>query len=676
MRHKYNGVYRDGAGNVVTSGTISVYLAGTSTSATVYTSSTSTTAVNSVTSSTTDGSFEFYVDRFDYNRDQQFKIILSKSGLTSKTYDYVKIDDLVTGTYSISADRTVSTDLGYVPKGVIYSIATGITLTINGTMDAGDYQIFSCSGTGKVVFSYKRYVYPEWWGVDGTSDDVEIQAAAFSLANGGVVSLSPRTYTQSTYIYIPTKVTLSGSGYGTVLETTAAFGNTYQVRTYPDQPTTDGDRATGIVIENIRFDGSKNTTFTPTVPGVTNAGGHAVALSCVTHSVVRNCWFMSPAGDGIYMRINQTNFVVNDDIEITGNFFYDCQRNAVSDLGGNRHSITNNVINTTKLFGIDIEPNVDVPTKNILVSGNNVASTDSHSLSVGLTYVSTASNQGNITVSNNNVRASGGSGVMVINTVSHVDVIGNTILDPVGAGIYQYSGAEDVSIIGNSIYNSDSYAIRIADGKTVIINNTISADAQTAIFIGGADNAVVNGNIIYLDGAYIGMYFSSISGTAMASSNYIKGTLNGASPYAGSKGISDGGSTYFLFNNNFISTVATGINLSSTSEGIRENNLFIGNTANITDTRTATGTVTLSTYGVTRLDGTSGVVTATLPDGQYVGQTKTIIAINVDNAVTVSVTHHETTDPEVFTFDTVGDSLYLMWDGTDWVTIKNKGVTI
>ena len=43
---------------------------------------------------------------------------------------------------------------------------------------------------------------------------------------------------------------------------------------------------------------------------------------------------------------------------------------------------------------------------------------------------------------------------------------------------------------------------------------------------------------------------------------------------------------------------------------------------------------------------------------------------------TVSVTHHTTSDPEVFTFAVLGAYLELEWDGTDWVTIVNHGVTI
>jgi len=43
---------------------------------------------------------------------------------------------------------------------------------------------------------------------------------------------------------------------------------------------------------------------------------------------------------------------------------------------------------------------------------------------------------------------------------------------------------------------------------------------------------------------------------------------------------------------------------------------------------------------------------------------------------TLTVSSHETSDPEVFTFDDAGDYLVLEWAYTTWVTIKNYGVTV
>jgi len=87
-RYCKTGIARDGHGNIISSATVSVYLAGTTTAASVYAASAGGTAVNSVTSGT-DGSFTMFFDDTDYYQSQLFKLVMSKSGFTSTTYDNV-----------------------------------------------------------------------------------------------------------------------------------------------------------------------------------------------------------------------------------------------------------------------------------------------------------------------------------------------------------------------------------------------------------------------------------------------------------------------------------------------------------------------------------------------------------------------------------------------------------
>jgi hypothetical protein len=184
MRNSYKGTARDGTGRIISGATIPIYLAGTNTLATIYETEAGTTGVNFTTSGT-DGSFLFYVDRFDYDMEQQFKIVITKSGYTSHTYDNVDLDDMIVKTYSITADTTITTHL-VVPRGVIYQVADGKTFTINGYLEAGLYQIFDLVGTGAVVFGSGKVkeFHREWYGIaDTLADD-----ATFNLpivTNGG-----------------------------------------------------------------------------------------------------------------------------------------------------------------------------------------------------------------------------------------------------------------------------------------------------------------------------------------------------------------------------------------------------------------------------------------------------------------------------------------------------------
>lgn len=184
MRHSYKGTARDGNGHIISGATIPVYLAGSNTAATIYSTETGTVSTSYVTSGT-DGSFLFYIDRFDYDMEQQFKILITKAGYTSATYDYVDLDDTIVKTYSITADKTITTRL-VVPKGVLYQVADGKTFTINGPLEAGLYQIFDLVGTGAVVFGSGKIkeFHREWYGIaDTLADD-----ATFNLpivTNGG-----------------------------------------------------------------------------------------------------------------------------------------------------------------------------------------------------------------------------------------------------------------------------------------------------------------------------------------------------------------------------------------------------------------------------------------------------------------------------------------------------------
>lgn len=109
MRHKFQSTFKDGNGRVVgtattsdgVAGTISIYLAGTTTVASVYTASSGGTAVNSV-STDTHGHFYFWIDENDYTIPQKFKIILSHSDFESKTYDNLDILKVSAATTSLA----------------------------------------------------------------------------------------------------------------------------------------------------------------------------------------------------------------------------------------------------------------------------------------------------------------------------------------------------------------------------------------------------------------------------------------------------------------------------------------------------------------------------------------------------------------------------------------------
>jgi hypothetical protein len=99
------------------------------------------------------------------------------------------------GTQNISANLSIPANITLKPeRGAVLAIATDKTLTINGGLDAGLYQVFSCAGTGMVTFKSVPWVYPEWWGAvgNGTTDDSAALNSAATSVRGvyGTVNLT------------------------------------------------------------------------------------------------------------------------------------------------------------------------------------------------------------------------------------------------------------------------------------------------------------------------------------------------------------------------------------------------------------------------------------------------------------------------------------------------------
>ena len=78
---------------------------------------------------------------------------------------------------AINANLSIPANITLAPDaGAVLTVAPGVTLTINGGLDAKPYQIFSCT-PGQVQFGATSPVadfYPEWFGAagDGVTDDL------------------------------------------------------------------------------------------------------------------------------------------------------------------------------------------------------------------------------------------------------------------------------------------------------------------------------------------------------------------------------------------------------------------------------------------------------------------------------------------------------------------------
>jgi len=124
---------------------------------------------------------------------------------------------LVSQTITVPATMTLQLEQGCI----LTDDASNANLTINGHVEAGIYQIFDWgNGSGTLTLgALVTKAYPEWWGVDGTADEVQINAAITAMTSG-VVLLSDAYATAAT-INLKTKVHVKGlaggNGNGTVI---------------------------------------------------------------------------------------------------------------------------------------------------------------------------------------------------------------------------------------------------------------------------------------------------------------------------------------------------------------------------------------------------------------------------------------------------------------------------
>jgi len=133
------------------------------------------------------------------------------------------------GTWAVTTNTTIPANIVLRPrKGAILTISTGVTLTINGPLEAGWYQIFSWAGTGTVAYgNLVPEVYPEWYGAipDNSTDSVTYLQKA--LDTHSVVHLGKGIYKITTELYPKENGTLYGDGPQSILYRSTTVGGSY-----------------------------------------------------------------------------------------------------------------------------------------------------------------------------------------------------------------------------------------------------------------------------------------------------------------------------------------------------------------------------------------------------------------------------------------------------------------
>ena len=391
-------------------------------------------------------------------------------------------------------------------QGGTLNIATGKTVTINGHVQAGLYQIFE--GDGLVTFGSGavKEVYPQWWGIDGTDDHVEIQAAITALpSDGGTVLLSEGVYDIGGQIAISSHVTLSGMGPSTEL----VFADDVD-----DRMIVNSDRVSGnsnIIVENLYIDGNKDGqgAIGP-VDGFGNAG--CLDFWKVTNLTVRNCIIVNAWAAGVEAILCNTVIIsgnridnsADDGVGINDQTYYaTVSDNIITNAGvgtsyGNpcgievqdgahEFNLVGNIIEGATADGILVLPHATgLLCYNGTISANTILDCVEGIKIGGVAGQVTH----NISVVGNSIDGNGNGniGILFHQYTKNCTGVGNTITGTQDMGFY-VRGVDSV-IQGNNIHDNASKGIKLwaESENNIVAQNTLVVNPVAQIVYYGTNN--------------------------------------------------------------------------------------------------------------------------------------------------------------------------------------------
>lgn len=476
---------------------------------------------------------------------------------------------LVPGTYLISSNLTINSTIK-IEKGAKFSIANGVTLTINGPIIAGPWQIFSWTGTGAVSLASNnalKEIFAEWWGAVA-NDSIDCTAAL----TAALATAKPLHLLTGTYRFAPGLVpqaAIYGDGPQSVLRCTATTGAGLLPYNY-------------VTLSNFTLKGPGNASYTAGCNGVqalyyngnwVNPGsvanrdndpahwrGYGLVMDKVTikewpangicpgaYSSINNCIVTDCFNEGLliqgdYCKItNNTIKNVNSwgiDLNcsrstVQANIIYNCGNNAnlgSQDCGGivmsshtqsggmSGNKIIDNLIDTSTNAGITI----------LAPSGSNYTLTDCEvrgNTVVNVNTSTTDSGAGAINVVDNSTSGSKVQNILVSNNIIKTTTVGH--------GISLIDG-NWISINNNKIYSPNDKGIVVltvahVPGYIDIISNTLYGYNTIGILLASATNFKCIGNTLIRTSATAGkaIHIDSASGHGVVSDNLISYCLYG-----------------------------------------------------------------------------------------------------------------------------------------------------
>lgn len=335
-----------------------------------------------------------------------------------------------------------------------------------------------------------------------TDAQTVIQYAIDALTSGGLIFIKQGSYDIADNISLDDYITLSGEGYSTILNMTAAKG-------------VKAVSKTEVIVENLRIDGNRaivgggainlqgigctkcvfRNVFSHDAGadgiGFWQASTYCIVTECYTWDNGTNGLFIEGTGAGDSLKCGVVNCVSIDDGQTAGDGIRitesdDCLAEGNTLVGSSRSGIILNNTNKTIVTGNYIYN----PTQGGIALGNSISSVCNGNIvdTCGAGYDAiSVSGDGNV-ISNNNVLNSSGSGILT-DSNSLCQIIGNRITGSGTNGIYVRI-ATDIIVEGNTVYENEQKGINIYRSQHCTISNNIVKNNSNA-GAGGHDGIYV-----------------------------------------------------------------------------------------------------------------------------------------------------------------------------------------
>ena len=535
-----------------------------------------------------------------------------------------------TTTYTLTTAETIPANVTLkVERGAIIDGAG--TLTINGSLESGLYQVFGAS----ITVTGLNISYPEWWG--------DTSAAIISALNSSSIVKVSKDYSVLSTILIPSNRSI-------IFEEGAALTAKTNLNTPILQNLDIVGGNTDIYVTGGVFDGNSanQTTSSALILFKFVTGGKLDQVKCSdalatfdgdsyaniwieeSHNIdVINCESHDSVNGG-----GLTITVDSSEIQVLGGEFNNNGDSGVTTWASDRITVSGVVVEGSVGSCISLNSTNSI-VSNCIVSG----STLQNGITVGHDTA-----DGNASGSVVTGCVSSGNGLVGIyaggNTTENITIVGNRCFDNTDTGIQVSGGLSGSHVVtGNNVADNIVAGISITADSVTVTGNVAVGNGSAGILLTNADDNIVTGNVCKNNGATIpnGIRLNGTSTRNLISSNRCYDDQTPKVQTSGITDVSAGGNT--IIGNMVEGNDTFGISGAGITADILSGNV-LDSTALMTATvaLTSAGTSTEYVNANIRATGNVSVVTVLPLSADAWARTPFVSAIN-DGSVSIGHTN-------------------------------------